>query len=482
MLDKILSIFKRKPKIAYAKSQNVDLFELKRGPYYIVASVELGNTTTKSIITATNLETGKSYIISKAVRMTRDVRKPKKGEKVFGKTLWGVELTREAIAEMVSEVLLESLDKANLTINDLDFVVRSTGVTAGFASPEEVSEVIIALAQGCMKAGVPPAKMTPAMSKDQLPEKVRKYSFLDKIIFDGAVTGVLPPTGKEVVANEMEGELVTAGVKVGSKWTFVDFRNPCMSIDFGTTLAGRITNDTLPYAKVVGNLCGLAGAIADAIARGTGKIDEKTGAVLDLKADKGKADEKLAKEYADKMHKYIIIDLVPDGVSRFGTVPVNTEAAKKAGVKLLGCDVGENGSDLTKLEELGKELYEKSNLSTLMLCLDYVMAEIVRRLVDLAHREGLISEKTAIGITGRAGITGKKPEIIIEKLKSLGIWENVEENVVFVEDGLALGAAVMARCMNCLGTPKVPIGGNRGGGCILGLRIKWQKEKGMIRS
>jgi len=39
----------------------------------------------------------------------------------------------------------------------------------------------------------------------------------------------------------------------------------------------------------------------------------------------------------------------------------------------------------------------------------------------------------------------------------------------------------MARCMNCLGTPKVPIGGNRGGKCILGKRMKWQKEKGMIK-
>ncbi|MEO2117800.1 MAG: methanogenesis marker 14 protein, partial [Methanocaldococcus sp.] len=331
IFDVISGLFKKKPKIAYAKSQSVDLIELKRNPYYIVASVELGNTTTKSIITATNMDTGKTYIVSKHVKMTRDVRKPKKGEEVFGETLWGVKLTREAVADMVKEVLLESLKKAGLTVDDLHFVVRSTGVTAGFASPEEVGEMIIALAQGCMKAGVPPAKMTPAMTKEQIPKPFDKYSFLDKIIFDGAVTGVLPPTGKEVVANEMEGELVTAGIKVGSKWTNVDFRNPCMSIDFGTTLAGRITNDTLPYAKVIGNLCGLAGAIADAIARGSGKIDEKTGAALDLANIKGKPNEELAKEYAEEMHKYIIIKEVPKDVDRFGTVPVDPKSAEKAG-------------------------------------------------------------------------------------------------------------------------------------------------------
>ena len=481
IFDVISGLFKKKPKIAYAKSQSVDLIELKRNPYYIVASVELGNTTTKSIITATNMDTGKTYIVSKYVRMTRDVRPPKKGEEVFGETLWGVQLTRDAVADMVKEVLLESLKKAGLTVDDLHFVVRSTGVTAGFASPEEVGEMIIALAQGCMKAGVPPAKMTPAMTKDQIPKPFDKYSFLDKIIFDRAVTGVLPPTGKEVVANEMEGELVTAGIKVGSKWTNVDFRNPCMSIDFGTTLAGRITNDTLPYAKVIGNLCGLAGAIADAIARGSGKIDEKTGAALDLANIKGKPKEELAKEYAEEMHRYIIIKEVPKDVDRFGTVPVDPKSAEKAGTTLIGCDVGKNGSDLIKLEELGRELVEKSDIPTLLCCLDYVMSEVVKRLVELAYNKGLINEKTALGITGRAGITGKKPELIIEKLKTLEIWDKVEENVVFVEDGLALGASVMARCMNCLGTPQVPIGGVRGGNCILGLRRKWQKERGMIR-
>jgi putative methanogenesis marker protein 14 len=482
LLDVIKGIFKKSPKIHYAKSQTVDLIELKRNPYYIVASVELGNTTTKAIITATNMDTGKTYIVSKYVRMTRDVRKPKKGEEVFGKTLWGVELTKEAVADMVKDVLLKALQKGNLTIDDLHFVVRSTGVTAGFASPEEVSAMIIALADGCLKAGIPPSKMAPAMSKNQLPKPFDQYSLMDKIIFDGAVTGVLPPTGKEVVANEMEGELVTAGIKVGSKWTEVDFRNPCMSIDFGTTLAGRITNDNKPYANVVGNLCGLAGAIADSIARGSGLVNKEKGAALDIeKKCNNKPNKDLAEDYAEKAHKYIIIDEVPSNVERFGTVPVNPEAAKKAGTTLIGCDVGKNGSDLPKLEEIGKIIVEECNVSTLLYTLDLVSAEIAKRLVEFAYKKGLVNEKTAIGITGRAGITGEKPNLIIEKLKELDIWDNVEENVVFVEDGLALGASVMARCMNCLGTPNVPIGGNRGGGCILGLRRKWQKEKGMIR-
>ena len=481
IFDVISGLFKKKPKIAYAKSQSVDLIELKRNPYYIVASVELGNTTTKSIITATNMDTGKTYIVSKYVRMTLDVRKPKKGEEVFGETLWGVQLTREAVSDMVKEVLHGALKKGNLTIDDLHFVVRSTGVTAGFASPEEISNMIIALADGCLKAGVPPSKMAPAMTKNQLPKPFDKYSLMDKIIFDGAVTGVVPPTGKEVVANEMEGELVTAGIKVGAKWTDVDFRNPCMSIDFGTTLAGRITNDNKPYANVVGNLCGLAGAIADAIVRGSGLVNKNKGAALDIKKEKGKVDIKLAEKYAEEAHNYIKICEVPKNMERFGTVPVNPESAEKAGTALIGCDVGENGSDIPKLEEIGRKVMEESNIPTLLYTLDIVSAEITKKLVQLANQKGLVNEKTAIGITGRAGITGDKPKLIIEKLGELNIWEKPEENIVFVEDGLALGSSIMARCMNCLGTPKNPIGGNRGDRCILGERRKWQKQRGMIK-
>jgi len=90
-----------------------------------------------------------------------------------------------------------------------------------------------------------------------------------------------------MVANEMEGELAMAGIKEGAKWTPVDFRNPCVSVDFGTTLDGRITSDVAkdavnPFAKTVGNFCGLAGAIPDAIVRGTGLVQERTGTALDI--------------------------------------------------------------------------------------------------------------------------------------------------------------------------------------------------------
>lgn len=483
------NLFGRGSKPVFAKSHYIYTEDIKSTPfmkktvgsglsmkpdvYYVVASVELGNTTTKCILTATNLTTCRTYLLDKTVRMTRDIRPPKKDEKVFGETVWEVELTKESVSEMVRDTILESLKKAHIDIEeDLDFVVRSTGVTAGFATPEEVGDLIIALAKGCLEAGIPPRKMSPAMSKDNFPERLQDFTLLDQVMFDGAVVSVLPPTGRVVVANEMEGELVTAGIKVASMWTKLDFRNPCVSMDFGTTLAGRITNNEKPYARTIGNFCGLAGAVSDSIIRGTEMVDKRGGAALDLYKKgiiKG-ADWDAAKKYAEEVHKHVDIGKVPEGRERFGTVPVDPKAAYEAGTTLIGCDVGKNGDQIPDVVKIGHEIYESEGIHTLFATLDHVSAMIVKRLIEEAFNEGVVEEGSMLGVTGRAGITGKKPELIMEYSKKYF------NNTIFVSDALAMGAAMMARCMNSLGTPKTPVGGCQGGACILGPRRKLQHK------
>ena len=110
-------------------------------------------------------------------------------------------------------------------------------------------------------------------------------------------------------------------------------------------------------------------------------------------------------------------------------------------------------------------------MGTLLSTMDYVSTKIVTRLLDVAFEEDVIIPGSALGVTGRAGITGKKPELILEAV------QDKFEQIVFVEDGLALGSAIMARCMNSMGTQKSPIGGRQGDRCILGKRMKMQGSK-----
>jgi len=90
--------------------------------------------------------------------------------------------------------------------------------------------------------------------------------------------------------------------------------------------------------------------------------------------------------------------------------------------------------------------------------LDLVSALMVERIVKLAIEHQLISGNTSIGLTGRAAITGCKPYLILKSIEKLGIFSEPRDHVVFVDDGLARGAAVMARCMNSMGVPKIPSG------------------------
>ncbi|MDO5846177.1 MAG: methanogenesis marker 14 protein [Methanocorpusculum sp.] len=459
--------------------------EYKSQPYFIVASVEMGNTTTKCILTGTDLESGHSYVINKTVSMSRDVRSPKAGETVFGTTLDGTELTRESVTELVRDTLIKCHRDADLSIKDeLDFVVRSTGVVAAMDSPDQVGEFIKALADGCLLAGVPPKKMTPPMGLNSLPPKLRPHSFADRLVFTGAVAGVTPPsgtTGVEMVANEMEGELAMAGIKEGAKWTGVDFRNPCISMDFGTTLDGRITSDVdpqaeSPFAKTIGNFCGLAGAIPDAIIRGTGLVDKKKGTALDLFGEHcGAASTRAAKKavpYVERCMAVLDIAEVPRDRTRFGKVPVCADVAKDSGIVLIGVDIGKDGDRIGELEAIGAELAKNENKDVIREVVDRVCANVALKIIDLCMERNLLPPNSSIGFTGRAIISGNKPQYILEGVTARNLYDEPVNHLVFVDDGLARGAALMGRCMNSIGHPKCPIGGVRGGKCIMAKRQK----------
>jgi putative methanogenesis marker protein 14 len=318
--------------------------------------------------------------------------------------------------------------------------------------------------------------MTASISSENLPPGIRDYTWLKKVYFDGAVASSLPPSNTEIVANEMEGELVSAGLKGAAKSTEIDFRNPVFTLDFGTTLAGRVTDDGFPYARTIGSFAGLAGAIPDALAKGSGLIDEKTGCVLDISQSNKAYSEPIDSKWEKEAHRTIRVEKVAKSDERFGTVPVDARAAEESGTVLIGVDAGTNGSGLDDLTKLGQSIVRTEALLSLI---DVVQAGIVQRILSIVESEGLILTDTSLGLTGRAIITGHKPRLITGNLHfSDGTLWTDKHDILFVEDGLAMGAAVAARCMNSMGTPKCPMGGRKGDKCIMSERMKLQKSRG----
>ncbi len=458
--------------------RSVGVSTTRLGPFFTVASVELGNTTTKCILSTTNLQTAEIYQIAKEVRFTRDVRPPRPEEDVFGETLVGVKLTRESVAEFVSDIITSVLRSVGMDIEtDLHFVVRSTGVTASFMHPDDVGEMVKALADGCLMAGIPPRKMTASLSPENLPPRLQEFTWLKKVYFDGAIASSLPPSDASIVGNEMEGELVTAGIKGAVKSTNIDFRNPVLTLDFGTTLAGRVTNMEFPYSHTIGSFVGLAGAIPDALSAGFRSLELVHPTALDLPPSNPRDSVEIPSSVLEEIRSLIKIQVLETKVKRYGTVPVKVEAAVESGVVVMGVDVGQNGSDLRILQEKGMEIVEEYSIGGLHSTIDHVQAYLVQQLIALAEESGLIFPETSLGLTGRAITTGQKPRIIASSLSTADEKPWVDSHqIVFVEDGLAFGAAVAARCMNSMGTRNNPMGGRKGDKCIMGARMKRQRS------
>jgi putative methanogenesis marker protein 14 len=446
---------------------------------FVVASVEAGNTTTKCIITATDMKNGKTEIIGKCVHLTKEVRKPTDDEEIFGETIGGTLLTRKSLAGLVKETVNQALFENNLKTEDIHFVVRSAGITADTGTQLEM--IILALADGCLDAGFSPRKMTGYLHLNRVPEKLKPYSYLDKVHFDGAVAGVRPPVGlgKIIISNEMEGELAMAGLKEAAKHGGIELKNPGIAIDMGTTLSGRISDSGEPYAKTVGNFCGYAGAIADSLIQ---KISPGKSVFELMNTEKQISEQSDSEKQADveaariRIMKIINITKIPNERTCFGPFAVNSKVAEECGLILFGCDAGENGSGLEVLAEIGKQVYDSGGMSAVIGLADEMMSDIIVSLIKCVKEAGYLNNETVIGITGRAGMTGKKPELVFQKLIRQNIMENPEKRIIFAEDGLARGAAVMARCMNSLGCPNNPLGGRRGEKCIMAKRMKFQSK------
>ncbi len=439
---------------------------LIKDQFFTVLSVELGNTTIKSIIVTTNIKTNQSYQINKVVNLTRDIRNPKESEDVFGYTIWNKELSKEAIEESISKTILDSLTQVGMSVEDVDFVVRSTGVIAISNLSNEVGLIIKALSDACLNIGIKPSQMTAPFSLNNIPEHVRKFSFFSQVRFDGSVVSVAPPKTTGILANEMEGELVTAGIKLASKSSSIDFRNPVISIDMGTTLAGQVIDDTKPYANLLCNYVGLAGGISDILLRGCGIIDKKYSTIdINYSSMYDNLNKQKHHDVTKKIHKFVDIMEVPSDVEDFGLVHVAGDR-KNMDVNIVGCKV----NDEKKLVETFNTLVDTEDINSIMIQIDDFYAYYIKRLVDETMKLGVISENVTLGITGRAGTTGLKPQFIHEYMN-----ENFNE-IIFVEDGLALGALMMARCMNSLGSPTNPIGGSKRGFCIMQQRIQKNKK------
>lgn len=255
----------------------------------------------------------------------------------------------------------------------------------------------------------------------------------------------------------------------------------------GTILDGRITEHvphdrTDSYARTIGCFIGLGGAIADTLAKGTGKVHEQFGKAHELISDEmtpgffSKKESALCRNYCDRIHDLIDVEIVPHHRKKFGQVPIDPQIADNEKITIIGTDCGEYFSHYQELLGIGKEIYQNHGKKIFQEVVDRVCARICLRLIDTAQSAGLISDASAIGFSGRDVMSGRKPEYVLEGIMERNLFANPYDRLIYVSSALPRGASVMARCMGSLGNPKRPNGGCRGEGCILGRRRAFQTQ------
>ena len=131
--------------------------------------------------------------------------------------------------------------------------------------------------------------------------------------------------------------------------------------------------------------------------------------------------------------------------------------AKDSGIVLIGVDAGVNGDRIPELEAIGAEMAKNEKKAVIKEVIDRVCADIALQIIDLCAERNLLPPNSSIGFTGRAIISGNKPQYILDGVTKRGLYAEPVNHLVFVDDGLARGSALMGRCMNSSGHPKCPI-------------------------
>lgn len=405
-----------------------------KGPAFVVASLEFGNVSTRCTLTATDLRARRTFILAQASRPTREAGAREGG---LVTTISGIQLTSGSLQKLIARVLQDSLSSAGISFEDIHFAVPITSVFGGLPDLPSVGSVKQAILKGCIRAGLPQGCVRRPVKLEELEPELRSFSSLGKGEFKGFVAGIRTPIEPRFTANEVESVLAAAGIVEGGG---LSLSSSVMALDLGATLSGLVVDES---ARPSALLCGLAGAVVDALAMGSGGVDPISGSVSELPDEEGEAYPRVAEDWAEKVMKLVSIGRAAMGKRSLGMVPIDAKGAYENRVTLIGCEI--SGGNLSKLIELGREI-ASYGISTLRALIDRICARIIARLIEVADNEGLLAKRTVFGVAGRAGVTGEKPRLLLEFLKGLG-FENVQNRAIFIQNGLALGAAVLARCL-----------------------------------
>lgn len=378
----------------------------------IIAHIEIGSLFSKGALVTIKDGKKEPRLIKETKMNTRKFIVPGKTGKY--KTITNQTLSEKSIKQITNQTISNLFKNTELSLENINYLSTQYGEYASLKTPSEVSSLI--------------NKIT-TYSQEKFRNKLKEIKF----------------NTPKITGNEIKSKMVSNGGKRIIKSKSID--PPQVFLDFSTYLSGIAFSD-LEKNQISCFLSGLGFEIFDALARGHGDINSENGTTLQIPKNGGEVYEEVATELTSQVSEILNIQRIPSGTNRFGKIPVNVNESYEDDVKLVGCDIGKNGSNLEKVTKIGRRAASYGS-ATLRRLIDKIQARLIGKVVKTMYEENLLNTKNSVCISGRWENLRNKTKILTNHLKDIG-FKKIAKNLKFIENPDSFGTLPKIQKINKL--------------------------------
>lgn len=368
---------------------------------FVSCYIEVENVLSKGSLVASDPSREEFRLVSEVTIPSRQFKKSRHGKKLETDRTFSSTFMKD----LARQIFLDLLSKSGLPPSKIDFLTVYATPFGDLKTPTETGNLFRELFNSC---------------KTEFDENLPELE-----------VGV-----SKIAANETKCEMIADGSKriIKSKGQLSTV--PQGFLDFSTYMSG-LTNPQGDPTAVSGLITGLGLAIFDSLAQGHSEVNSKNGTVLQIPENSGRVYIKEAESLAGRAAELIKIQRVPSGTTRVGDIPVNVEESYKKNVKLVGCDVRDNGDKLGEITDLGKEA-SSYGTATLQRVIDRTFARFIGKIIKKLYEEGLIETDSIICISGRNHFSNRRLESAMKFLRKTG-FEKISKRAVYIENPASFG-------------------------------------------
>ncbi|KXA91235.1 hypothetical protein AKJ63_01735, partial [candidate division MSBL1 archaeon SCGC-AAA259D18] len=312
----------------------------------------------------------------------------------------GLSLSHGDLEKITSHLLSSLLEGSGLSPDDIDFLSAYSDAFAKFEDPEEETELIREILGSC---------------RTQL----------------GGESKVSEPESPKIAANEPKSEMISTGANFILKSRDDLNVQPHVFLDLSTCFSG-LAYSSGSKREVEVLVSGLGSAVLDALARGHPDVNSQYGSTLQISDPTGETYEEESSQLASQVAEQVRIRRAPSGTRRIGSIPVDVRESYDQKVKLIGCDVGKNESELDNIIEIGREA-SSYGTATIQRVIDLSFARLIGKMTRSLYEEGIIETGSGLCVSGRENFSKEKREEVKTLLVEMGL-EKIAEKTVFVDN------------------------------------------------